>query len=436
VAIYSEVTRCRCCSNALDEVWDGGEQYVVRFPKLEENREDMPRVPLVLMVCSACGLVQLKHSVDSDAMFHTFWYRSGTNEMMRVALRDVVEKSMRYVDLQEGDIVVDIGCNDGTLFQYYGDKKVRKIGFDPAKNIQSPGMQRGGWEFICDYFNAGTYRSYLHRNNVFKKLKPEKFKPAKLITACAMFYDLENPKEFLRQVANILDPNGVFVVQMNYLGTMLKNRCIDNVSHEHLCYYSLRSFVRLLADTSLSVFAAELNDVNGGSIRIYLSLKSKEARGDGSAHKIVSDEISELDALLSCFPTMVKCLTVDIHRKLYELSHKETIYAYGASTRGTSLLQLLGDVSSMIQAVAERDPSKYGRMMVGSWIPIVSEEDARKKATVFFVLPYHFLPTILKREKEWMKNGGKLFVPLPNPRLISWRDVMMNPTTGELSVRS
>jgi len=207
---------------------------------------------------------------------------------------------------------------------------------------------------------------------------------------------------------------------------MLKNCTIDNVSHEHLCYYSLRSLIPVFEAARLSIFDVQLNDVNGGSVRVYATHREKFRPVSDRVFELVRDEARQgLDSFKTYenFSALVKNRLDAIDALLLDAKDRnEVIYAYGASTRGTVLIQLLKN-SHVLRGVAERDPLKWGRVMVSSWLPIVSEEEARKNATVFFILPYHFLPGIIQREKVWMQGGGKLLVPLPEPRLLSVTDV-------------
>jgi SAM-dependent methyltransferase len=413
--VHSEIMKCRSCgSSRLYNFWTAGVQYIVGFPKTMAITT-LPQAPLTLAVCESCWLVQLRHTVDKDMLFHDFWYRSGMNEMMREALRDVVESTLTCVDLRKNDTVVDIGCNDGTLFSGYGDRDVVKVGFDPAKNIQSPGFQKthGGWRFECDYFSAQRFL----KNN----------QRAKIVTACAMFYDLENPTEFLKDVKKILHEDGVFVIQMNYLPAMLERHCIDNVSHEHLMYYSLGSLNDVVHRAGLEVFHTEINFVNGGSLRAYICHSKKRAPTEEAISLLASEkENGGLESLSTYeqFAGRVGVILEDLDKLLVELAEKsEVVYAYGASTRGTALLQMLKN-THLIRGVAERDASKWTRFMVGSWLPIVPEEEAREQATVFFVLPYHFLSAIIQRERQWIVGGGKLLVPVPKPELLRHEKVL------------
>jgi NDP-4-keto-2,6-dideoxyhexose 3-C-methyltransferase len=401
-----KITCCRVCSSEKLEVfWDGGEMRIVEFPLLGE-RPSKPIVPLQLAVCSNCHLVQLMHSTDPAYLYEEFWYRSGTNEMMRRELAGITAAAVAEGDLKEGDWVLDIGCNDGTMLNFYPES-LNRVGIDPAKNI-NPADRKRKWQFFCGYFSdrIASYASHLQKY--------------KAVTAIAMFYDLEDPVEFCRQVKNILHDDGVFIVQMNYLPLMLRNCTVDNASHEHLTYFSLHTLMQVFEAAGLKVYRVQTNETNGGSIRVF-------AQHNG----MVSPP---MDVMLRCereqglhsmkpyeaFSNRVKdlCRTLDgwLERLLKD---GRRVYAYGASTRGTTLLQLLHTEGKLI-ACAERDERKIGRYMVGANLPIVTEEQFRKEAQYGLVLPYHFLPAILKRESDWLDAGGKFIVPLPHPNIIEW----------------
>jgi NDP-4-keto-2,6-dideoxyhexose 3-C-methyltransferase len=402
-SLYKTIVQCRVCkSERLTRFWSGGEMYIVGFPKSLAEKETCSKAPLAICVCEECWLVQLMHSVNPDLMYREFFYRSGINEMMRDALYDVTQKAKLQVNLKGGDRVLDIGCNDGTMLLTY-PIGVECVGIDPAKNIQKSGTQPGGWFFINDYFSEEVVRKYYHPN-------------FKIVTAIAMFYDLEDPVQFCQEVAAVMHKDGVFVVQMNYLKSMLECNGVDNISHEHLTYFSLTSLMKVFEEAGMTVFHAELNGVNGGSLRVYASHAGRR-QADSTVTDILRRESEEqLNTLTPyskfCFRVRRNCDLIDnwIEKIVDE---NKLLYAYGASTRGTTLLQLLQSADKII-AVAERDPNKIGRYMVGgNWPKIISEEEARKFADYFLCLPWHFWDAIKVREEAWMKKGGKFILPMP-----------------------
>jgi len=263
---------CRSCgSRALTSVLSLGEQYVSGFVDQPAESAIAPRAPLELVLCDVesggCSLLQLRHTVPADMMFRRYWCRSGVNKSMTSALEDIARSAERAVKLSKGDLVVDIGCNDGTLLRSYRTPGLMLVGYEPATNLV-PYAQEGTSNIINDYFDAKIHQKH------FQDTK------AKAITSIAMFYDLEDPNKFVRDIAACLDENGVWIVQMSYLPSMLAQNAFDNICHEHLEYYSMTSLQTLLRRHRFEAFDVELNDVNGGSFRVYVKHANCRIRSD------------------------------------------------------------------------------------------------------------------------------------------------------------
>ncbi|MDE1971277.1 MAG: methyltransferase domain-containing protein, partial [Patescibacteria group bacterium] len=259
-------TVCRTCgSKNLRPVFEMGEIAISDFPDRPDGQELSS--PLDLYLCSNCTLVQLGHTVPPDLLFRTFWYRSGVTQSMKESLADIVrgakyhlsEEALYGFQHNVRPFVLDIGANDGTLLSMYQEDNVYKVGFEPATNLTDPSLPNSMW--IQDYFNVEA---------IPIKFQQEFF----IITAIAMFYDLDDPNRFLSHINRCIKKDGVFVIQMNYLPAMLKSNAVDNICHEHLTYYTLFSLQKLLNRHALYVYDAELNAVNGGSIRVYCGPKS------------------------------------------------------------------------------------------------------------------------------------------------------------------
>lgn len=427
------INTCRVCGNKpLKPVLSFGEQHISNFVKTPE--EDGPRVPLELVLCDAanggCGLLQLHHTTPPEWMYKYYWYKSGINESMVAALRDITNKAQQLIRLDKGDVVVDIGANDGTLLRAYTVPNLALVGFEPAENL-IPSASIGTTKIINDFFSYGAYQHQMG------EVKP------KVITAIAMFYDLDDPNAFVAGIKQILHPEGVFIIQMAYLTLMLETNNFDNVCHEHLAYYSLLSLDNLLRRHDLEIFDVELNDVNGGSYRVYVCHKGAGVLGFSGAQQRL-DEITEHERRLglnsihiySAFAQRVAAerkALVDFLRQ--EAKRGKRIYAYGASTKGNMLLQYYGLGHEVISKIADRNPDKWGKMTVGTHIPIVSEDEARQdKPDYFLVLPWHFLRGFLVRERSYLEGGGKFVVPLPKFRVIGSADLMPS-ASGSLASR-
>ena len=205
-----------------------------------------------------CGLLQLHEIVNPDLLYRKYFYRSSTNDTMRKDLKDVTNQLSKIVKPEQDELIVDIGSNDNTLLNFY-NKKFKFIGFEPAQNIIKI-KSKNKIKVIKNYFNF----------NDFKKISKDK---AKIISSCAMFYDLKNPKLFVRDIKKIIDTDGVWCVQVSYLLSMITNMNFYDICHEHLSYYSIDSFEKLIKPFGLKIFLAETNAVNGGSIRFYVCKK-------------------------------------------------------------------------------------------------------------------------------------------------------------------
>lgn len=409
------IAQCRVCDcTTLAPILSLGDLYISDFCE-EKSTGEAPRAPLEIVLCDSfsggCGLLQLRHTVSHEAMYRNYWYRSGINKTMTDELCSIAQKAMGIANLRANDFVIDIGANDGTLLRGYTLDGLKTIGYEPAVNL-SEYNAIGTTKIIPDFFNARAWTE----NFPTKK--------AKVITAIAMFYDLDDPIAFVKDVVMCLDDEGVFIIQMSYLPSMLLQNAFDNICHEHLEYYSLRSLEYLLNKCSLEVFDIELNDINGGSFRVYIRHVGKgksltvEENSIGNVERARRSEIEmgldSIDTYRSFVDRIevLKTKTVNFIKK--ETASGNRVYAYGASTKGNTLLQYYGLNKSLILAAAERNPHKWGRKTVGSEIPIISEEQARDEHPDYFlVLPWHFLPEIKKRETQFLESGGKFIIPLP-----------------------
>jgi len=397
-----EHRRCRLCgSDDLSPVFSLGTQYVNDFVPKERVGQGVP-APLDLVHCKKCTLIQLKHTAPQELLYSRFyWYRSGVTETMRRALRDITKEIESLVKLEQGDVVLDIGANDGTLLATYTAPGIERVGCEPANNLVDQ-LRQNAQHVIHDFW---TFEA-------FDKIRREKgLKPAKAITAIGMFYDLEEPNQFIRDIQRSLAPDGVFVAQLMCLASMLKKNDLGNICHEHIEYYSLDSLKYLFENNGLEIFRLEENDVNGGSYRVFARHKA------GTGMKL--DEDITLDDL-HAFKARIDH-NRDLCLKFIEQEVKagKKVWVYGASTKGNVILQYYGLDTRLITAAAERSPEKWGKYTVGSWIPILSEEEARKaQPDYFLVLPWAFFDEMYEREKEWRAKGGKFIVPLPEFRVV------------------
>jgi SAM-dependent methyltransferase len=407
------ITACRSCgSDDLMQILSLGEQTISCFPA---PGEPVHRAPIDLMFCQSCTLLQLGHCCPSDWFYRWYGYRSGINPMMVEALSDIVTEIQHRVPLVAGDVVVDIGSNDGSFLRLFQAPGIHRVGFDPALNLALEGGE-GLSLFINDYFSAQGIQPFLDASG-----------KAKVVTAIAMFYDLHEPRTFLEDVRAVLDPSGLFVLQMNYLVPMLEVTGYDNLCHEHVAHYSLLSLRPLIEATGFRILDVATNSVNGGSFRLYCTRSDGPEPTEAGLARIADMELSERCLRLTDIDTyrqfgkrveQARIALSDVVRR--EKSQGKRIYVYGASTRGLVIMQACGLDSSLIDGAAERNPEKWGRMYAGTGIKCVPEDEAREQADYFLILPWIFLDEFVRREEAFLRRGGKFIVPLPTVSIISY----------------
>ncbi len=414
-AFYSsyEIKKCRVClSSKLKKIISLGNLYLSDFVKKPIN---IKQFPIDLVMCLNCSLVQLRHTTPPKYLYtERYGYRSGINETMKNELSDVVAKALKKVEVSKNDLVIDIGSNDGTLLSNY-KKSINTIGFEPVKKLAELTSKNAKFT-INDYFN---YKS-------LKKILPNKISQnkAKIITSIAMFYDLNDPNVFLDDVVKILDDSGIFIIQQNYLGGMIEQNAFDNILHEHLEYYSLNSLEYLLDLHGLKVIDVEERVINGGSFRVYVAFKSnKKIKESVRLKKLRAKEDKmglKKPSTYKKFAKEVRVVSEAIHNFIErEVRKNKKVFVYGASTRGNTLLQYCNLDTTLISAAVERNSEKWGKKIASVGIPIISEEEARKKKPDYMlVLPWFFRDEFIKREKKYLDNGGHFIFPLPKLTIV------------------
>lgn len=409
-----KVNKCRINGDSLEHLFSLGNLYVSNFLEKEEFSNGHLKEELSLSIGKTSGLVQLENSVDFDSMYKDYWYNSGTNKSMKDELKNISNCMLHRIDWSDGDKWLDIGCNDGTLLSFLPNNIV-KIGIDPSNSAKC--AIKYADKIIPTYFSYDALRG----EGSFK-----------FISAIAMFYDLDNPLEFLNEIYKCLDTNGLFVVQMSYLPLMIKQFAFDNICHEHLTYFSLEIMKNLFDMCGFKIMDCEINDVNGGSFRIYAQKKESCPSGFMTApfrdvanfriESILTHEktlnLKDKKTYTEWFAKIQKLKqeTCDLIKSLKE--DGKTIWGYGASTKGNTLLQYYGLDNSMIDAIAERQSIKYGLKTIGTEIPIKSEHEMRKVCPDYLlIMPWHFIYEFKEREKNYLKKGA-FITPCPKLEII------------------
>ena len=412
VEAYTELRACRATgSDHFVPVLNLGRQVLTGiFPKSAEDA--VTRAPLELVWCPDSGLLQLKHTYDPSEMYGAnYGYRSGLNQSMVDHLTSKVRYLERLKPLVAGDVVLDVGSNDGTTLKAYSAPGIRRVGIDPTGE-KFRQYYSADTRLVPEFFSTKAYRS-------------AETKPARIITSIAMLYDLDSPVEFARQIAEVLAPDGIWHFEQSYMPSMLRMNSYDTICHEHLEYYSLGVIEKILDRADLQLVDVVTNAVNGGSFAVTATHRANKSI---HANRTVIDWLLQQEDRMGLgtpkpyrdFEERVFRHREDLVRLIRSLNADgKKILGYGASTKGNVTLQFCGFTVDDIPAIADVNPDKFGCVTPGSHIPIVSEADAKAmNPDYFLVLPWHFKEGILRREKEFLRQGGKFIFPFPEIEIV------------------
>jgi hypothetical protein len=406
-----------------------GSMYTSDFVESNTDVKSRNKYSLDLVWNEKLGCPTLTEQPSGEEMWGKYWYKSGTNKSMKIALMNVVEgvlshKKMKHYLLDDKKVWLDIACNDGTLLSYVDGDAFFRVGIDPIEEKYIAEALHHSDSIVQDYF---TYDAW-ERANAPKK--------ADVVTSIAMFYDLQDPFTFAEDVEKVLENNGIWVLQLSYTPLMIKQLAFDNICHEHWAYHNLTSVQRILGVANMKVLNAELNDVNGGSIRIYAVKKTADMNSFGSAPlrdvwamnvQAIFNNEHNYDNLpvwndFANNVAMLRMKTTDFIDKANR--EGKSVWGYGASTKGNTLLQHFDLDNTKIEAIAERNPDKWGLHTIGSNIVIKSEQEMREEQPDYvLVLPWHFISEFVEREREYLEKGGAFIVPCPQFRIYTKEDL-------------
>ena len=413
IDMFHKIEKCRICGNThLELVLDLGNQYVSGiFPKKIDHQ--LHKGPLKLVKCNetegGCGHVQLEHTFDLPTMYgEEYGYRSGLNSSMVKHLKEKYQKIANFCNLKKRDLVIDIAGNDGTFLGFF-PPELKLVSIDPTSKKFSKYFKEHV-DYIADFFTEELFKKYFGNQK------------AKLVTSFSMFYDLEDPCQFAKEVNSVLDPEeGIWVLEQSYMPEMLRVNSFDTVCHEHLSYYGMRQIKYIMDKSNLKIISYEFNDVNGGSISLVVANKnSKYQECTEMLDKIIEEELNlELNTIepWKKFQSRIN----ECEKKFWNIIEdckKEglKICALGASTKGNITLQTWKISSNDIEVIGDVNPDKDGSFTPGTWIPIKSEDAIIDNYDVFVVLPWHFKQFFMTSHKF---KGKKLLFPLPTAEIIT-----------------
>lgn len=409
--------KCRICGNSnLVSIVDLGNQALSSVFPLP-GAPDPSFSPLDLIRCDksavpeACGLVQLRHTADLDEMYGTtYGYFSSISPTMVTHLTNKVEDLVVYVEPKCGDTVLDIGCNDGTLLNCYGaEKGLIRVGIDPSAEKFRANYQPD-IRVAYDFFSESAVRALIGS------------KKCKIITSIAMFYDLDDPLTFIRDISALLSVDGVWALELSYLPLFLKQLSYDQTCHEHVTYLGLRQMEWMFRQCGLKTLDVSLNDMNGGSFYLFVGKQDGPYLPNQSKidRLISEEEVLDDPSTYQRLHNRILAHRDDV-QNLFKIlgSAGKKVFGYGASTKGNIILNYCGLSPNEIEAIGDRNPEKDGLETPGTRIPIISHEKLRAlQPEYLFVFIWHFRNEVIRDELEFLQRGGKLIFALPRLHLV------------------
>ena len=400
-------TECRICKNKdLVSVVDLGNQCLSGvFP--EKDAPDPSKSPLELIKCNNsnndnfCGLLQLKETANLEEMYgSTYGYYSSISPSMVSHLKEKADGLIKFTEPKENEIILDIGCNDGTMLNLFKDSGMKRIGMDPSSEKFKDSFQ-DDIEVIYDFFSEKPVRQIIGD------------KECKIITSIAMFYDINDPNSFCKDINKLLEKDGLWIVEFSYFPLLLKNLTYDQINHEHVTYYTLTTFQKIIDKHGLKVIDISFNEINGGSAEVIVSKKGSRYK----VNKLKISKVLEEERLINESSYKKFNDRIDNVKKVVQFFLKKStkkIVGYGASTKGNIILNHCKINSRDIKYICDGNSQKLGLYTPGSNIKIISKEKMRKmKIDYLFVLIWSFRSEVIKQEKKFIRSGGKLIFPLP-----------------------
>lgn len=411
---------CRLCgSERLHRLWSFGETPLANNYVTPEHVASMGNqvaevfAPLDVYQCDTCHLVQLRDVVDPTVLFGEYLYVSSTSPAFVQHFVSYADTLVKRFDLTNDDLVVDVGSNDGVLLKPLQQRGVRVLGVEPALAIAARATA-DGIETIAQFFTPAVARAIVTQHG-----------PARLVTANNVFAHTDNVIEFVQAVHEVLQPNGVFVFEVQYLGDLMLKNLFDIVYHEHLCYYHIHPLVEFFARQGMQVFDVQRLPVHGGSLRVYVARQATD-HAPIPQHPRLQRLLREEESAGLNTNTPYQAFAQRIaenKEKLQKLLHGlkasgKRIAGYGAPAKATTLCYVFG-LNSLLDYIVDDSSLKQGRLMPGTHIPIVPATAlTQDPVDVCLLLAWNFAEPIMAAHPAFTQRGGRWLIPVPEPRLL------------------
>jgi SAM-dependent methyltransferase len=405
------LTACRSCAGTeLHEVLSLGEMPLANSLLTEDDLATAEPVhPLELVVCATCSLLQLSETVPPAELFSEYAYFSSHSGPMVTHAKALVDAVLDERRLGPGNLVVEIGSNDGYLLQHYVARGIPTLGIDPAANVVEAARERGV-PTLCEFLSP----------EVAERLRSEGNR-ADVIHANNVLAHVPDINGFVAAIARLLSDDGVAVIETPYARDLVERLEFDTIYHEHVFYYSARSLELLFERHGLEIVRIDRVPIHGGSLRVYASHRATE--GATPVLEIADEEMAlHMDDVTyyQGFSARVERLLESLRAFLRERKDAgKRLAGYGAAAKATVMLNALHVGPETIEFVADSTPYKQGRYIPGVRVPVVDPsrllEEMPDEVLIF---AWNFAESIVDRESEYRRRGGVFLVPVPEPAVV------------------
>ena len=368
-----------------------------------------------------CGYVKIVGKFNFRSFLHRSFYFpnhpyiTGVNIPILKYFEDLVPKIIKKLSLSSNSLVLDIGCNDGSLLRIFQSHGMRVLGIDPG--LRSGELAKAKGTIVGRSFWD------LETGKAMQKLglQPD------LITATAVFYHLPDLHSFIEGLKQIMHKKSVFMIQCVNLADLIRENQFDHFYHEHSCIHSITSLKHLFTNCGMRLLDVEYVNVHGGSFVLYVGLDSHPSGTHESIQNAL--DIEAKMGLLNIntyvdFADRVRKNAKDLVNLLTQLKEEnKRVFALGAPVKGSTLLNYCNIGPELVECATEVNNFKIGLLTPGTHIPIIDEKFLSQQPDYYLILCWNYLDYLMDKYKNYLASGGKFIVPIPKVRILSIQDL-------------
>jgi SAM-dependent methyltransferase len=408
-----QLTECRICkSSKLYPFLDLG---YMPIPNGFIDKKDLTKLeltyPLRVCVCENCSLMQLEHVIPAEIMFKNYLYVPSTAKTMMKHFDQMAEETMKVANAHKENLVIDIGSNDGALLSFFKKRGIQILGIDPAENIVRDANKRG----------IRTKAAFFSENTAQEVEK--EFGKAQIITATNVIAHIDNIHSVVKGIKNLLQPQGVFVMEAPYVIDLIDNNEFDTIYHEHLSYFSIRPLMKLFEMHGMHIIDVRKQNIHGGTVRVYAAFENSNYKVHPRVSKFVTEENLKKLHLRSTydeFARRVKVIKRDLVSFLKRIKKEgRSVIGYGASAKGNVLTNYCQISTDLLDYVVDSTPYKHGKYTPGTHIPIYPESKLENETPDYALLmSWNFADEIIEKNQKYRERGGQFIITIPYLKIV------------------